>query len=91
MAECETAKEKYLYVLGIEHGEKFFNGRRALSSVLRTATLRSKFNKTFGDQYKTVRDYYLPRKGRVLIQDELASKKVNLYYDYDIGLIPSHP
>jgi hypothetical protein len=34
MAECETPKEKYLYVLGTEHSEKFFNGGRALSSVL---------------------------------------------------------
>ena len=23
----------------------------------------------FGDQYRTVRDYYLPRKGLVVIQD----------------------
>jgi hypothetical protein len=56
-------------VLGTEHGERFFNGGRALSSVLRTATLRNKFNKEFGDQYGTVRDYYLPRKGVVVIQD----------------------
>lgn len=69
LAERETQKEKYLYVLGTEHGEKFFNGGRALSSVLRTATLRNKFTKQFGDQYQTVRDYYLPRKGRVVIQD----------------------
>ena len=69
MAEYETHKEKYLYVLGTGHGEKFFNGGRALSSVLRTATLRNKFNKKFGDQYRTVRDYYLPRKGLVVIQD----------------------
>lgn len=69
MAEHETTKEKYLYVLGTEHGEKFFNGGRALSSVLRNATLRNKFNSKFGDRYRTVRDYYLPRKGLVVIQD----------------------
>jgi hypothetical protein len=70
MAECETPKEKYLYVLGTEHGEKFFNGGRALSSVLsRNATLRKKFNDKFGNRYRTVRDYYLPRKGLVVIQD----------------------
>ena len=69
MAEHETAKEKYLYVLGTEHGEKFFNGGRTLSSVLRTATLRKRFSEKFGDQYRTVRDYYLPRKGLVVIQD----------------------
>ncbi len=69
LAEHETPKEKYLYVLGTEHGEKFFNGGRALASVLRTATLRNKFNEKFGDQYRTVRDYYLPRKGLVVIHD----------------------
>lgn len=71
LAEHETKKEKYLYVLG-EHGEKFLNGRRALSSVLRTATLRNKFTKKFGVQYQTVRDYYLPRKGTVVIQNVSA-------------------
>lgn len=69
MAEHETLKEKYLYVLGTEHGEKFFNGGRALSSVLRNVTLRNKFNQKFGDRYRIVRDYYLPRKGLVVIQD----------------------
>jgi hypothetical protein len=69
MAEHETRKEKYLYVLGTEHGEKFFNGGRALSSVLRSVTLRNKFNEKFGDRYRKVRDYYLPRKGVVVIQD----------------------
>ncbi len=69
LAEHVTTKEKYLYVLGIEHGEKLFNGRGALSSVLRAAAFRNKFNEKFGDQYLTVRDYYLPRKGLVVIQD----------------------
>ena len=70
MAEHETRKEKYLYVLGTEHGEKFFNGGRALSSVLsRNVKVRNKFNEKFGDQYRTVREYYLPRKGLVVIQD----------------------
>jgi len=73
MAEHETQKEKYLYVLGTEHGERFFNGGRSLSSVLsRNVTLRNKFNEKFGDRYGTVRDYYLPRKGRVVIQDVSA-------------------
>jgi hypothetical protein len=69
LAEHATTKEKYLYVLGTEHGEKFFNGRRALSSVLRTAAFRNNFNEKFGDQYRKVRDYYLARKELVVIQD----------------------
>src|SRR6266566_5203701 len=70
MAESKTKKERYLYVLGTEHREKFFNSGSALSSVLnRSATLRKKFNDKFGDRYRTVRDYYLPRKGLVVIPD----------------------
>ena len=70
MAEHETKKEKYLYVLGTEHAEKFFNGGRALSSVLKgNATLGKKVADKFADRYRTVREYYLPRKGLVVIQD----------------------
>jgi hypothetical protein len=70
MAEHESPKEKYLYVVGTEHGEKFFNGGRALSSVLsHSVKLRKRFTEKFGDRYRTVREYYLSRKGLVAIQD----------------------
>ncbi len=73
MAEHETRKEKHLYVLGTVHAEKFLNGRRAMSSVLsRNETLRRKFTEKFGDRYRTVRDYYVPRKESVVIQDVSA-------------------
>ena len=56
-------KQRYLYVLGTERGEKFLNSGSALSTVLnRNATLRKNFNAKFGDRYRTMRDYYLPRK-----------------------------
>ena len=70
LAEQETQKERFLYVLGTEHGEKFFEGGRALSSVLsHSVKLRKQLTEKFGDRYGTVRDYYLPRKGLVVIQD----------------------
>jgi hypothetical protein len=70
LAEDESHKEKYLYVLGTVHAEKFLTGGRALSSVLtRNEALRRKFTAKFADQYRSVRDYYLPRRGRVVIQD----------------------
>ncbi len=70
MAEHDTVKKKYLYVLGTQHAEKFFNGQRSLTSVLKgNVTLRNRFHERFGDQYRTVREYYLPRKGFVIIQD----------------------
>jgi hypothetical protein len=72
MAEYETHKKKYLYVLGTEHAERFLNGGRALSSVLsRNVKLRNEFKRKFEDRYRTVRDYYLPRKGQVEIQSVL--------------------
>jgi hypothetical protein len=41
-----------------------------MSSVLsRNATLRKQFTEKFGDRYRTVRDYYLPRKEPVVIED----------------------
>lgn len=70
MAEHQTPKEKYLYVLGTEQAEKFFNGGRAISSVLsRNVKMRHEFNEKFGDRFRKVRGYYLPKKGLVEIQD----------------------
>ncbi|HVW79039.1 MAG TPA: hypothetical protein VHB45_15600 [Alloacidobacterium sp.] len=70
MAEHATDKQRFLYVLGTQYVEKFFNGGRALSSVLsRNVKLGKEFTAKYGDSYRTVRDYYRPRKGLVTIQD----------------------
>ena len=70
MAESGVSKRKYLYVLGVEHPLKFFNGGRALDSVLsRHVKLRNDFVDKYGARCRVVRDYYLLRKGDVLIQD----------------------
>lgn len=70
MAEHATDKGRFLYVLGTEHVDKFFNGGRALSSVLsRNVKLGREFSEKYSDRYHKVRDYYVPRKGAVVIQD----------------------
>lgn len=70
MAEHPSDKRKYLYVLGVEQPLKFFNSRRSLSSVLSGhAFLQRRFLDKFGEQYHRVRDYYLPRKHLVAIED----------------------
>ena len=70
LAEHAATKSKYLYVLGIEYPLKFFNSGRSLSSVLsRHVDLRDQFGAKFGQQYRTVRDYYCPRKDVVAIVD----------------------
>src|SRR5436309_768744 len=70
MAESPSAKSKYLYVLGTEYPLKFFNSGRSLSSVLsRHVSLKEQFIERFGERYRTVREYYGPRKDLVAIKD----------------------
>jgi hypothetical protein len=70
MAEHPTEKQKFLFVLGTEHPTKFLNGGRALSSILsHSVKLQRQFLEKYGTQYQTVREYYLPRKQSVEIQD----------------------
>jgi hypothetical protein len=70
LAEHATEKRKFLYVLGTEYPLKFFNGNRALSSVLdRNVGLQQQFRTTFGNRFRTVREYYDSRRHAVAIQD----------------------
>ena len=70
LAESPSAKSRYLYVLGTEYPMKFFNSNRSLSSVLsRHVSLKEQFLEKFGEQYRTVRDYYGARKDLVAIED----------------------
>lgn len=44
LAECTTAKQKYLYVLGTEYPLKFLNSNRSITSVLnRNVALQQQF------------------------------------------------
>jgi hypothetical protein len=70
LAESPTAKRKYLYLLGTHYALKFLEGGRALTSVLsRDDKLRQIFFERFGDQFRSVRDYYAVHAGAVQIQD----------------------
>lgn len=70
MAEYQSQKRKFLHVLETNHPLKFFNGGRALSSVLsRNDKVQNDFRARYGDKYRTVRDYYAFRKVSVTIQD----------------------
>lgn len=69
LAEHESSKSKHLYVLGTDHPLKFLNGRRALESVLsKNVSLHREFRAKYPG-YRVVRDYYLPRRDLVLIED----------------------
>lgn len=70
MAEHPTPKKKHLYLLGTEHALRFFRGGRALSSVLsRDNKLQKMFSERFGDQFRTVGDYYAIHASAVQLED----------------------
>ncbi|MFH1976838.1 MAG: hypothetical protein ABIJ52_15020 [Pseudomonadota bacterium] len=70
LAEEETEKDKYLYVLGIEKPLKFFNGKRKLSSVMsKNIALQSKFISIYALRFSIVNEYYKFRENNVKLVD----------------------
>ena len=66
LAECDTSKDRYLYLLELEHPLRFLNGGRKLASVLsRNQRLHDDFVSMYGDRFAVTRDYYRYRRGRV--------------------------
>jgi hypothetical protein len=54
-----TTKHRYLYVVGKARPMHFFEHGRALSSVLsKDAATEARFREIYGDQFRTVREYY---------------------------------
>lgn len=70
LAEFESQKEKNLYVVGTKYPIKFFNGGRALSSVLsmQPAMLKA-IEAKHGQNVRLTRDYYNIHKHSVQIKD----------------------
>jgi hypothetical protein len=58
LADYETSKRKYLYLLGLEHALKFFRGGRAISIIL-----------SRDNRLRTVREYFAVHGGDVMIED----------------------
>ena len=70
LAEYETPKRKYLYVLGKKHPMKFLNGGRSLESVMsRNNKLWSEFQAKHGNSFKKVSEYFEYRKSVVQLVD----------------------
>lgn len=70
LAEEETEKKKYLYVLGKEKPLKFFTGKRKLSSVMsKNIALQSKFTSIYASRFSVVNEYYKFRENDVQIVD----------------------
>lgn len=74
LAEAETSKERYLYVVGSTHPLKFFTSGRALSSVMsRNNKLWADFQKRYGSRFTKVCEYYEYRKSLVQVVDILET------------------
>lgn len=70
LAEYKTDKEKFLYVVGDKFPLKFFEGGRALNSVLsRQPKILSIIAKKYGFGIKRVCDYYDLKRHEVSIHD----------------------
>jgi hypothetical protein len=70
LAEHPTPKRKHLYLLGTGHALKFFRGGRALTSVLsRNDKLQQTFFTRFGEEFRTVGDYFAAHSDAVQIND----------------------
>jgi len=70
LAEYETDKEKYLYVVDTLHPLKFFRGGRALTSVLnKEPGILQRLNEKYGGDVVRVRDYFALNEDQVNIVD----------------------
>ncbi len=70
LAEYQTTKDKYVYVLDLDLHRRFLNCRRSLDSVLsKNAAVKAQFASLYGDRFKTVRDYYGHRRAEVEVID----------------------
>ena len=70
LAEHETNKDKILYVIGTTYPLKFFNGNRALTSVLsRYPKILNEIKDKYGEEIKSVSDYFNLKKSDVSICD----------------------
>jgi len=70
LAEAQTPKSKHLYLLGIEHAMKFFNGSRSIKSVLsKNRKIADNFDLKYGRNIEIVRDYFAIKSHDVAIED----------------------
>ena len=68
--EYETDKNRFLYVIGTKIPLRFFNGGRAIRSVLsKNNKLEKEFFVKYGDKFQVVREYFNHHKEKVHLVD----------------------
>lgn len=70
LASADTPKRRVLYVTGKENPLRFLRNRRAITSVVsRSASLASRFRTAHGEEFTTVRDYWMTVESMVEVVD----------------------
>jgi hypothetical protein len=70
LAEHETQKKRYLYVLGTEYPLKFLTGGRSLDSILsKNNKLHSIFREKYNNRFNKVGEYFEYKKSMVQLVD----------------------
>lgn len=70
LAEHETAKQRYLYVIGTQYPLRFLKGGRSLESVMsRNNRLWKEFQGRYGSRFTKVHEYYEHRGSNVQLVD----------------------
>jgi len=69
LAEAETPKARYLYVLNKPRVLAFLSGKRKLSALFSKAALEQRFTSRFGERYVRVGEYFGDRQHHVTIED----------------------
>ena len=66
LVECNTEKEKYLYLTDCSYFEKFLNGRRSFSSILsKNNKIAKEFESKYNNKYNFLNEYYDDNKFKV--------------------------
>ena len=66
LVECNTEKEKYLYLTDCSYFEKFLNGRRSFSSILsKNNKIAKEFEAKYNNKYNFLNEYYDDNKFKV--------------------------
>jgi hypothetical protein len=69
LAEYDSPKQRFLYVVGLEHPMRFFTGGRACASVMgRNKPLWDRYSKTY-TRFLRVREFYEHKKSAISIID----------------------
>lgn len=87
LAEYETNKSRYLYVVGEEHPLKFITGGRAIDSILsRNNKLWKDFQERYAKRFTRVSEYYKYKKQCVKLVDikKIAPDLEGLFSQIDI-------